>query len=785
MGAIQLKSFIDQLDPTAIVVEAPADAHGMITHLADPSCRPPVAVLSFTKRSPVRSVLFPLASYSPEWIAIREGLRRGIEVHFMDVPSSIILTENYQQDGEDVPIADALPASRDSVIALGPKPHPDDPFEAIAKLAGDVDHDTWWERTFEHNANPDAYRAAIDRFGLELRALNERSRVSEPETLMRERHMRRVLREVLLRGHESSRVVVVCGAYHASVLTAELPAMDDVELSGLSQAECMHTLMPYSYRRLSGQSGYGAGNSAPAYYQMLFDTAREGLAAELPTRFLTAVAASLRSAGLPRSSAAVIEAVRLAHALAALHGSASAPTLRDLTDAAVACLGFGEAAPIERASKQVAIGVEFGAVGALVGRTSLQKDFDATVAELRLGPYLKDTRMPIKGRAEHHGRPALDLREDRRAASVSSAFRDRDTSIFLHRLHAIELGFAVLEYSGTARAAHDPRGGNSAEPQNTFKEVWSAQWTPECEILLVENSLRGDSVSAAATHRLLERLTAAQSLDAAVAIAVAAMSCELQPVLDAAAARVGELAIDDTDFAAIASAARQLSDVRQYGTVRKLKLTTVDPLLSQLLLRGVLSFSSALFGDATAARLVAHGMVDLHWVMQTSIVAQESALVARWISALHLAADNDAAHPYLAGVATALLLESGQIDDATLDRRIALRLSVGVHPTAVAEYFEGLSSRNRFALLQRRSLWDSLSQFVESLTNEEFLATAVGLRRAFGGFEPGENRRVAEILSDIWGKPRAALASEIDRTISEAELNDLNFAIEALKDLDL
>ena len=47
--------------------------------------------------------------------------------------------------------------------------------------------------------------------------------------------------------------------------------MTDKELKALPAVKCSLTLMPYSYYRLSSQSGYGAGNHAPAYYQRLFD----------------------------------------------------------------------------------------------------------------------------------------------------------------------------------------------------------------------------------------------------------------------------------------------------------------------------------------------------------------------------------------------------------------------------------------------------------------------------------------------------------------------------------
>ena len=65
------------------------------------------------------------------------------------------------------------------------------------------------------------------------------------------------------------------GAFHGPALTGELPAMTDRELASLPRRTSKVTLMPYSYFRLSSQSGYGAGNHAPAYFELLWQALNE------------------------------------------------------------------------------------------------------------------------------------------------------------------------------------------------------------------------------------------------------------------------------------------------------------------------------------------------------------------------------------------------------------------------------------------------------------------------------------------------------------------------------
>ena len=55
--------------------------------------------------------------------------------------------------------------------------------------------------------------------------------------------------------------------------------------------------MPYSYFKLSSQSGYGAGNHAPAYFELLWEALEAGDIHELPNRYLSLVARQMRESG--------------------------------------------------------------------------------------------------------------------------------------------------------------------------------------------------------------------------------------------------------------------------------------------------------------------------------------------------------------------------------------------------------------------------------------------------------------------------------------------------------
>ena len=196
--------------------------------------------------------------------------------------------------------------------------------------------------------------------------------------------MRRKIQEAVAEGFSPEDIVVVTGSYHVAGLLDEQAAMTDKELASLPRLEASHTLMPYSYYRLSTRAGYGAGNKAPAYYALLWEGIGKADLSYPARSYLSRIAGFQREHGNPVSSAQVIEAVQLSAALAKLRGSSGIPALRDLRDAAVTCLGGGSFSEITLAMADTEIGTLIGSLPDGVSRTSIQEDFYRKLKELKL-----------------------------------------------------------------------------------------------------------------------------------------------------------------------------------------------------------------------------------------------------------------------------------------------------------------------------------------------------------------------------------------------------------------
>jgi Family of unknown function (DUF5682) len=771
MGAWHLRRYLDQKQPELVLIEAMSDATEVIPHLTRKGTKPPVAFLAYTDSLPVRTLIYPLAKYSPEYQALRWAHDHNVRVDFIDLPSDIFLglqdieaellarrrKEAVEKKEAPEPSAEPAPSEPAPPEAAPPKAAPGERplsvYEQCAQRSGEADYETYWERNFEHNQSDDAYRRAAFELGQTLREIEPDTLRWRAENLVREAYMRRRIEAAIAAGRNPEKIVAVVGAFHAPVLNGNFPAMTDEELASLRRRASKFTLMPYSYFRLSSQSGYGAGNRAPSYFELLWDTLEQGDLQQLPALYLSLVVRHLREAGTHRSTAEVIEGVRLANMLSALK-EGIAPTLADLRDSAVTLIGHGELATVKDAIARVEVGTAIGELPEGVSRTSIQADFDREIARLKLEKYKTTVRQEL----------SLDLRENRQAKSAESAFLDLNRSMFFHRLRVLGISFVAQQ--------------RTTQQSTNWAEKWVLQWTPESEIQLIEAVLLGETVELATGYKFSTALEACTSIGEAAELVRDACQCGLMQAMEAARKRLQELSAGTSDLTAIAHAAHVLGQIVRYGDVRKFDPTPLLPLVEELFVQGALALHGAAGCDNEAAVRM---LVAIDEMNQVALEHSDRVDEPLWIERLRDLSEADDRNPLLSGYACAILLERGLITADELTREVSRRLSPGVPADLGAGWFEGLSKRNRYALLARQALWAQLADYIASLDEEHFRRSLVFLRRAFGNFSPREKRQIAENLAEHWGVSADTASEAIEQQLTEeeakklADLNEFNF----------
>lgn len=722
--AFYVREFLDRVQPKAVLIEGPSDLSHLIDGLCSPKVRLPAAILAYTTEAPIRTVMYPMAEFSPEYQAMKWAIKHNVPVQFCDLPSGCLLCSE-KDDVSDIQEGESV-------------------YSRLEKLTG-LDTDTFWEYRFEHSESYEDFIAAAEEYGKSIREFS----VSDEHNELREAYMRRRICET---EKEYGKTAVITGAFHTSGIK-DIPYSDkDKKLTEkLDTANSRSTLMPYSYFRLSSRSGYGAGSKAPAYYEMLWDNRLMGTLENTAPEYLSRLAAYQRNNGYSASSAEVIEAQRLSQTLSAMRGG-RLPSMSDLRDSAVTCLGHGSFGEISLACADVEIGTRIGELPEGTVCTSVQEDFMHQLKELKMERFRTASSQELD----------LDLRENLRVKSEKSAFLDLNRSFFLHRLlqAGVHFGEQVSRYQENA----------------TWAEKWSLSWTPETEIQIVEASLNGDTVEEAARMSLNMELASSQTLADTSKTLYSALLCGLPDCIKTAAYSVQKMAADCASPADEGKTIGSLSATVRFGNIRKLDPEPITPLIKQLYLKFCLQLFSACICDANAAE----EMITAVTAVNDACTAHDFLEKERFIKLLGDIADSDTVNPLISGFACAILAEQGNIAPEKLSELVSRRLSKGTPPSEGAAWFEGLARRNRRSLIGRLTLWEKLCGFISELDDEEFKPVLISLRRTFAEFSPAEKSDIAENIGEVLGISTQQAAEMITAEITAEEQQ----AIDELDDFD-
>ena len=621
--------------------------------------------------------------------------------------------------------------------------------ETNPKKSIETDMEGFWERTLEQSEDMHAYSAGSALFGESIRKDTNADDKSFIRDTVRESFMKRKIKEYIEKGFDTEKIVAITGAFHTSAIESLEGAMSDKEYKALVRRESNVTLMPYSYYRLSKRTGYGAGNAAPAYYELLWQGFLNEDITYHERKYLSSLAKYMREHGGIVSSAQVIEATRLARELAVIRGG-SVPTLEDLKDASITCMGGGSFGEMAMGFAETDIGKKIGSVPQDAMQTSIQSDFTLKLKQLKLEKYKELVATPLQ----------LDLRENLRVKSEESAFLDLNRSFFLYRLVVLGIDFAKIKKSNQDNA--------------TWAENWILQWTPEAEIQIVESVLKGDTIIDAVAFVLGEKLSESTKISDIAEVIEAAFNCGLPKIVEGAGRSLDIMANGAISMSDIADTVSKLSNMISFGDIRKLDREPLVPIVKRLCIRASLMLVGESACDDIAAATLADDIQKIHSVFMMQDFLDESF----WFDKLIELSNRDDLNTKISGLATAILLDAGKIDEPTLRMEVSRRLSMGMPAELGANWFAGLSMRNHYALIGRLTLWESLSEYLDTLDEEEFRRSVVFLRRAFVEYSAKEKDMIAENLGEIWGLNAQVVSEIINSEIKEVDteiLEDFDF----------
>lgn len=713
---------LQHIKPNAVLIEGPPDAAEVVSLAADVAMVPPVALLVYDPEVPSDASYYPFAEFSPEWQAIRWGLTNKAEVRFMDLPQSLRPTRASKSDvaSSDVASEEGEPAEN---AAEPPDHERADPLEALAHAAGFPDGEAWWGRLIEErrgNDHPlDVFKAIGEAMSSARAELGPTPH--DPDEPAREAHMRKSIRAAIKEGHE--RIAVICGAWHAPVLTAEMlnsisAKADDEILKRLSKRKTAATWIPWTYDRLSYHSGYGAGVTSPGWYEHLWLNHDQ-----ITEKWLTKVARFMREEDLDASPASVIESVRLAESLAALRGRSIAG-LDELSEATLSILCHGNHLPMRVIEQKLIVGNRLGEIPDHAPNVPLQRDLATQQKSLRMKLSADDVELD------------LDLRKE------TDGLRSR----LLHRLYVLGIPWGNLTADQKQRSS-------------TFHEVWKLQWKPEFAVAVIEAARWGNTVQDAASACVQEQAKNASELSALTRLLDHVMLADLPGAIDTLISRIQTLSAVAASISGLMDALPPLARILRYGNVRKTDATLVEPLVAGLLARicaGLLPACGSLDDDAASTM---RGRLDAVSTALSTLARPE--FTAPWHAELRKLGDADI-HRLVTGRAWRVLLDAQACDLELATTQIALALSPGNDPQQASAWVEGFLSGSGAVLIHDERLLAIIDGWVCSLSPTTFEQVCPIARRTFSTFQKPERRMIGETLKRRLGVAQRPASDEHD-----------------------
>lgn len=734
---------IDTIRPSTVLIEGPEEYTGLIGELMRPETIPPVAILSSRVGSERSTGFFPLAAFSPEWVALRAASDRGADVAFIDLSWSKRPAAG-SDDKDSQLLSRSIQAERYLAHSMT--------LAELARREHCRDHDELWDQLFELRRVLD-FESARTLFD-DVFVWSALARLEyEPGVLISEglidREALMAARIAEHRAHAPGPIVVVTGAFHTLALVEALAGVADGKIvtdaapqggyGPPERGEGAAWLVRFDYTRLDSMSGYGAGMPSPGYYNRVW-SAGEG---EDPTRdILLDIAKAVRDAGTAHLlgvadvSSAMISATRLAE----LRGRPKIGRT-DVLDAIITSFTKGEqdSSPALRdAMRAIFVGNQLGEVP------------PGTSAP------------PVVAEARSRALAAKLIVSDSVSRSLSLDTRRKPA----HRARSRFLSLMEFLDTGFARRVGGPDYVSGRGLGRLFED-WTYAWTPLVEARLIELTARGATLNEITVNRLLglewelKDSSTERSASAAVALLVQAAVVGLGDRLPHLTEIVDDHLDSDPSLGSVTAAAFRLLAILASAT--ELDIIETEPI------RNVLahSISAAAYlvpslrestpeRDDESVELI----VELRGLVartseQTDIPTSP---IGRELERLRL---DSTASPAVLGALVALAAVDGQVDDAEVARALVSRMGAGSDVETAVRFLAGFMRVAPDLVLRDPAAFDAIDAGLKNLSDDAFLEFLPDLRRAFSWLKPTETASLAERIAGGSGVGLALVRSDL------------------------
>ncbi len=691
------------LQPDIVLIEGPPDADKLIEYVRNVKLEPPVALLVYNPKDLTQAAYFPFADFSPEWQAMKYCLKNNIQVQFMDLPQSLHFGLNNMAK-EKIQMSIEVMVEKEPELSEEEKLMHRDPMAYAAKASGYTDSERWWEVMFEQEENPEAiFPAIIELIGSMRENLPPKSRREQ----QREAFMRNSIRKAWKEGFKN--VAVICGAWHAPVLqnVHYFPAKtDNAILKGIKKVNTKSTWVPWTFDRLSFQSGYRAGVISPAYYQLLYQHRKD-----IVIHWMTKVARLFRKEELDASSAHVIEAVRLAETLSTMRGL-SVPGMDEMYEAAVSIFCEGYDSKMDLIDKKLVIGDVMGSVPPEIPVVPLQQDLEKTIKSARLSKEKKSTEAIDK---------ELDLRKPTHLLA----------SHLLHRLNILDIHWGIQQKI-------------SKRVTGSFKEIWKLEWLPDFAIDVIEAGMWGNTVFSAANNYVVSKAKEIKTLPELTALVESTLNADLPDAVKELVLHLKNLSALTKDVHNLMEALPALVNAIRYGSTRQMDIQAIEQVLENIIPRICIGLPTACISiNEEASKEVFDRLLEVN---QSLNILNEEKHLKDWYQALHKISTTKKVSGMLRGGSIRILFDKEYFDINETVTQMRYALSTANESLDAAQWIEGFLYGSGLLLIHQPALWNILDEWIKDLSmSPTFQELLPLLRRTFSEFSGPERQKMMDL----------------------------------------
>lgn len=700
----RIEQMLDDYKPAVVLIELAGEFDAWLEWLGHPDTVAPVA-LAAVPESGTGLVFYPFADFSPELAAVRWAVKHGVPVKSCDLHAGHRL--DYERDG-----ARARPGAMSRV-------------ERHFNTQGFED---LWDRGVEARA-PGSSAEAVRRTGLYLgwglRYDAYLQDAIDTYDALREARMREIIEAS--GGYTGTQVAVIVGAFHAPALLAQPQMMrDDVKAPTGQPTQMVTSLIPYAFELLDSRSMYPAGIRDPMWQQRVMHAKTPEQVEALAADVIVSISRDMRSqghvAGVPDAAAATQMAIDLAR----LRGL-PAPSRQEVIEGIQSAMARGEVMGrgrnLAKAMERVMVGRQRGQLAADSPRSGLYPHVLELLAELDLPGPGRSTTDPIR----------LDpLRSE----------RDKRRHIALERMSICGIPYAT-ETAGRAIGATD-----------TLTRLWEIHWQVSTDAMIELAGIWGVTLKQATLGAIQwdeQRSRESEQWDARSMLAIAER-CARAALPEMTAESIARL---HNEYLPIADLRHILNGLRFIEAVHQGHFPGLDPQEMSLPDPPRSSFLAAAI-RACEGISGSHDLSDVRDFMEVVAHAElQPPNDALGLGRLNWLAESfsRSGAPTMQGAGLAARVIMGTISPEKFGQQTVswlLAANNADERTKLTHRMRGLLTAATSILENDATLLETLTNEIESMPDDAFLAQLPSLRGGFDVLSAAARGRLLDALADAF-----------------------------------